>query len=165
MHDDVRQARAGDRAAWRRLHDRYAPVVHAVLLTRVDPVQADDLVQDTFLIALDKLEQLRDDAAFGGWLCAIARSQAHQHHRRTRSWSPLSAVTSWVWPTPSVEAREALDAIRALPEAYQELMLMRLVEGMTGPEIAEALGRTPGSVRVSLHRGMAMLRDALGEGP
>ena len=53
-------------------------------------------------------------------------------------------------------------ALRALPEAYQETMILRLVEGMTGPEIAEQTGLSPGSVRVNLHRGMKLLRDALG---
>lgn len=161
--DDVRRARQGDRAAWTALHGRYARVVHAVLLTRVDPVQADDLVQDTFVLALQRLDQLRDDDAFGAWLCAIARQQAAQHHRRARPWSPLEAWSAWVRPAPTSEAREALEAIRALPEGFQEVLLMRLVEGLTGPEIAERLGRTPESVRVSLHRGMKKLRDALGE--
>ena len=55
-----------------------------------------------------------------------------------------------------------LAAIRRLPEAYRETLVLRLVEGMTGPEIAERTGLTPGSVRVNLHRGMQMLREALG---
>ena len=53
-------------------------------------------------------------------------------------------------------------AIRRLPEAYRETLVLRLVEGMTGPEIAARAGLTPGSVRVNLHRGMLMLREALG---
>ena len=52
--------------------------------------------------------------------------------------------------------------IRALPEAYREPLLLRCVEGMTGPEIAAALGLTHGSVRVNLCRGVAMLRERLG---
>ena len=55
-----------------------------------------------------------------------------------------------------------LAAIRRLPEAYRETLVLRLVEGMTGPEIAERTGLTPGSVRVNLHRGMQLLREALG---
>jgi RNA polymerase sigma-70 factor (ECF subfamily) len=52
--------------------------------------------------------------------------------------------------------------IRGLPEAYRETLILRLVEGMTGPEIAERAGLTAGSVRVNLHRGMQMLREKLG---
>jgi RNA polymerase sigma-70 factor (ECF subfamily) len=54
-----------------------------------------------------------------------------------------------------------LEAIRELPEAYRETLLMRLVEGLTGPEIARRSGLTEGSVRVNLHRGLKMLRDRL----
>ena len=57
-----------------------------------------------------------------------------------------------------------LAAIRRLPEAYRETLVLRLVEGLTGPEIAERTGLQPGSVRVNLHRGMQMLRVALGGG-
>jgi len=51
--------------------------------------------------------------------------------------------------------------IRTLPDAYRETLVLRLVEGMTGQEIAERTGLTPASVRVNLHRGMKQLRERL----
>ena len=63
---------------------------------------------------------------------------------------------------PTAEATEALEAIRSLPEAYRETLMLRLVGGRNGPEIAERTGRTPASVRVNLHRGMKLLRSKLG---
>jgi RNA polymerase sigma-70 factor (ECF subfamily) len=60
------------------------------------------------------------------------------------------------------EARFVLEAVRSLPEAYRETLILRLVEGMSGPEIAARTGLTPGSVRVNLHRGMKQLREKLG---
>ncbi|MCA1557288.1 MAG: sigma-70 family RNA polymerase sigma factor, partial [Acidobacteria bacterium] len=60
------------------------------------------------------------------------------------------------------EAREVLTVIRQLPEAYRETLVLRLVEGMTGPEIAQRTGLKPESVRVNLHRGMKILRERLG---
>jgi hypothetical protein len=60
-----------------------------------------------------------------------------------------------------VPRREVDDLV--LPEAYREPLILRLVEGMTGPEIATRTGLTPGSVRVNLHRGMQMLRERLGK--
>jgi RNA polymerase sigma-70 factor (ECF subfamily) len=54
-----------------------------------------------------------------------------------------------------------LDAIKSLPDAYREPLILRLVEGMTGPEIAARTGLTCGSVRVNLHRGMQQLRARL----
>ena len=52
-----------------------------------------------------------------------------------------------------------LAAIQGLPEAYRETLVMRLCEGMSGPEIAEVTGLEPGSVRINLHRGMKLLRE------
>jgi RNA polymerase sigma-70 factor (ECF subfamily) len=62
---------------------------------------------------------------------------------------------------PQDEALAVLATIRTLPEAYRETLILRLVEGMTGPEIAARTGLTPGSVRVNLHRGMQHLRELL----
>jgi RNA polymerase sigma-70 factor (ECF subfamily) len=61
-------------------------------------------------------------------------------------------------------ATEILELIRSLPEAYRETLILRLVEGMTGPEIATRTGLTAASVRVNLHRGMKLLRERLGFG-
>jgi RNA polymerase sigma-70 factor, ECF subfamily len=71
----------------------------------------------------------------------------------------MSAAPS---PEAQAAANEALAAIRRLPEAYRETLVLRLVQGLTGPEIAVVTGLTPDSVRVNLHRGMQLLRDALG---
>ena len=60
------------------------------------------------------------------------------------------------------KAEEILAIIRTLPDAYRETLVLRLVEGMTGPEIAARTGLTAASVRVNLHRGMKLLRTKLG---
>ena len=160
---DVCAARSGDRAAFSRLHARYAPMVHAVLLARVSHADADDLTQEVFLTAMRRLGDLRDPSAIGGWLAAIARNAAAAVVRSTAALpgSASSAAPSALGP----EAAEALDAIRALPDAFRETLLMRLVEGLTGPQIAARTGMTHGSVRVNLHRGMTMLRERLGARP
>ena len=61
------------------------------------------------------------------------------------------------------EAALILAVVRALPEPYREPLILRLVEGMTGPEIAARTGLTHGSVRVNLYRGMQLLREKLAE--
>jgi RNA polymerase sigma-70 factor (ECF subfamily) len=161
----VAAARAGDRVAFGQLYGRYGRMVHGILLARVPRVEVDDLVHDVFLLALKQLPALRDPAAFGGWLAAIARNRAHDYHRQSEEVDELTddlaegLVNS---SAPSPEAVAALNAIRGLPEAYRETLILRLVEGMTGPEIAARTGLTPGSVRVNLHRGMQQLRERLG---
>lgn len=159
----VASVKRGDREAFGRLYDLYAPMVHGILLARVPFDEVGDLVQDVFLVAFRKIESLRDEAAFGGWLAMIARNRAMDFHRRSRETERLSEELPQR-PTPRREAAEVLEVIRSLPEAYCETLILRLVEGMTGPEIAERTGLRPDSVRVNLHRGMKLLRERLGIG-
>lgn len=158
--DTVERARRGDRRAFSEIHARYAPMVHAVLLARVPAREADDLLQDVFLRALERIHTLRDAGALGGWLCALARSRAADFHRREPRLAPLPGEVP-AGGAGAFDAADVLAAIRELPAAYAETLAMRLVEQMTGPEIAEATGLTPGSVRVNLHRGMKLLRERL----
>lgn len=160
--DLVRAARRGDRPAFAELYTRFARAVHAVVLARADYRDAGDLVQDVFVIALERLPQLAEPAAFPGWILTIARTRSIDHGRKQRPVEPVDDLAAD--PVPSAEAQRVLDAIRALPDAYRETLIMRLVEGMTGPEIAERTGLAPGSVRVNLHRGMKLLRERLGVG-
>lgn len=156
----VEAARRGDRAAFGRLYDRYARMVHGILLARVPFDQVDDLVQDVFLLALPRLPDLRDATRFGGWLAAITRNRANDYHRQRVDEVELAEEIPESKPE-EIEAAFILDLIRGLPETYRETLLLRLVEGMTGPEIAARTGLTPGSVRVNLHRGMQQLREKL----
>jgi RNA polymerase sigma-70 factor, ECF subfamily len=153
-------ARRGDRDAFAAIYARFAGAVHAVALARLRWVDCADVVQDVFLVAWERLPALRDPAAFPGWLMAIARNRATDQRRRPRL--AEATVEPAVEPAPTAEAREVLVAIRALPEAYREVLLMRLMEGMSGPEIAARTGLQAGSVRVNLHRGMKLLRQRLG---
>jgi RNA polymerase sigma-70 factor, ECF subfamily len=158
----VERAKQGDRGAFARLYRRYGPLVHGVLLARVDRAEVSDLVQEVFITALRRLADLRDPAAFGGWIVQVARSRAADHHRRRKPTEVLSETdASSNSPSAATEALAVLRTIRGLPEAYRETLVLRLVEGMTGPEIALRTGLTAGSVRVNLHRGMRLLREAL----
>ena len=157
----VERVRSGDRDAFGNLYDLYAPMVHGILLARVPCDDVDDLVQDVFLLAFKRIHTLREPGAFGGWLAMIARNRAVDFHRRKRETEELPENLG-VRESVDTEALEALHLIRTLPDAYRETLILRLVEGMTGPEIAERTGLTPASVRVNLHRGMKLLRERLG---
>lgn len=157
----VSAALEGDREGFGRLYGLYAPLVHGILLARVPRAEVDDLVQDIFLHAFRKLSTLRDRAAFGPWIAMIARNRAIDFHRRTRETVEITDDMGGS-NTSDSRATEILELIRSLPDAYRETLVLRLVEGMTGPEIAERTGLTPASVRVNLHRGMKLLRQKLG---
>jgi len=173
LQDDgalVSSAREGNRAAFGLLYDRYARMVHGILLSRVPPPEVDDLVQEVFLAALRQLHALRDVARFGAWLAVITRNRANDYYRKSGSQAaltePVSGEQTEGRPNNPAEAHEAamiLAVMRTLPEAYREPLILRLVEGLTGPEIAARTGLKHGSVRVNLCRGMQMLRGKLND--
>ena len=157
----IRAVAAGDQEAFARLHTGYVRMVHAILLGRIPRRDVDDLVQDVFITAYTRIRELREPAAFGGWIAAIARNRATDYLRQTREQVELPDEMPGGDPI-DTETLMVLDAIRLLPDAYRDTLLMRLVEGMSGLEIAERSGLSPGSVRVNLHRGMKLLREKLG---
>jgi RNA polymerase sigma-70 factor, ECF subfamily len=164
----VAAARDGDRAAFGQLYERYARMVHGVLLAKVPAGDVDDLVQDVFIRALRRLSTLRETTSFGAWLAAIARNVANDYHRRSVPEEPLTDDTSdqevqcgTSCADQDEQSVAILEAVMSLSETYRETLILRLVEGMTGPEIAARTGMTHGSVRVNLHRGMEQLRAKL----
>lgn len=165
----VQAAQNGDRSAFGMLYSRYSRMVHGILLSKVPHTAVEDLVQDVFLQALPRLGSLRDVSRFGGWLAAIARNRAIDFHRQSRPADEfdeqIHEAEKQPHPANRIDqsaAQQVLEAIRALPDTYRETLILRLVEGMTGPEIASRTGLTHGSVRVNLHRGMQQLREFLG---
>jgi RNA polymerase sigma-70 factor (ECF subfamily) len=136
-------------------------MVHGILLARVPRIDVEDLLQDVFLTVYRRLGTLREPAAFAGWLAMIARNRATDHIRSVAKTEELPDDLPADNPS-EAEANAILGIIRSLPEAYRETLVLRLVQGMTGPEIAARTGLTPGSVRVNLHRGMTQLKEKLG---
>src|ERR1700683_2382918 len=136
----VAAAQDGDRAAFGQLYERYARMVHGVLLARVPVGEVDDLVQDVFIRALRRLSTLRETASFGAWMAAIARNVASDYHRRS---VPEEALTDDAFDK-EIQCRMSggnqdglaaaiLDAVMSLSEAYRETVILRLGGGVSGP--------------------------------
>lgn len=159
----VAEAIEGDRDAFGELYERFSPAVHGVLLARLQPPDAEDMVQEVFIEGWQKLEQLRSPDSFGAWICTLARRRAIDRARGIVRSEPLPPEIP-VAPRAGadLEASLALDAIQSLAEAYREPLVLRLVGGFSGEEIARLTGLTPGSVRVNLHRGFRLLRERMG---
>ncbi len=151
----------GDEEAFGKLYVIFAPLVHGIVLARVPRDEVQDIVQEVFLAAYKNIDALRDKNAFGAWISMIARNHATEFYRNAKPTEELSEDLRGR-ENPHSEAREILAAIRALPETYRETLILRLIEGLTGQEIAEQTGLKPESVRVNLHRGMKLLRQKLG---
>ena len=157
----VERVCAGDEEAFNEIYKIFAPMVHGIVLARVPRDEAADIVQEVFLAAYKNLHTLRDKNAVGAWLAMIARNRATEFYRQAKPTEELPEDFKGKDDS-KAEAREILTTICALPETYRETLVLRLVEGMTGQEIAERTGLTPESVRVNLHRGMKILRQKLG---
>ncbi|MGE3108166.1 MAG: RNA polymerase sigma factor [Phycisphaerales bacterium] len=164
-------ATAERRAAIDHLYARHARMVYAVALGFLSPADADDAVQEVFMKAIQRLGELRGASSTGPWLAAIARTvsldrlrKSSRHRRKIEEMSRRATAhhPHASGPAAPLDADDALAAIRSLPESYREPLMLRLVEGLTGPQIAEQLGMTPGSVRVNLCHGMRQLRSILG---
>src|SRR5215212_10636084 len=119
LSETIRAVAAGDREAFSRLYADYVRMVHAILIGRVPRRDVDDLVQEVFLSAYVRLRELRDPAAFGGWLATIARNRATDYFRQTREQVELPAEMPGGEPIAD-QTLAVLDAIRKLPEAYRE---------------------------------------------
>lgn len=158
----VERIREGDEEAFNELYRMFAPMVHGIILARVGRDEAEDILQEVFISAFRNLGSLRDKNAVGPWLVMIARNRSNELLRSSKPSCELTDEIEHSGGGTNVEAGEILDVIRTLPIAYKETLVLRLVEGMTGPEIAGLTGLTPESVRVNLHRGMRMLRQKLG---
>src|SRR5258706_3717801 len=121
----VAAAQDGDRAAFGRLYERYARMVHGVLLAKVPVGDVDDLVQDVFIRALRRLSTLRETGSFGAWLTAIARNVANDYHRRSVPEESLTDDASDNEVQVRTSSRDhagpaaaELAVVRSLPDAY-----------------------------------------------
>ena len=167
----VPAAQRGDRTARDGLYAAFARTVHAIVLAHVGASHVDDVTQEVFCSVFASLHTLREPAAFPGFVCTAARNAARDALRARRRAPGHVAVDDVAARAPSPAAaaeqqevaQRVLATIHALPGAYRETLLLRLVGGLSGQEIAERTGLTHGSVRVNLTRGMAMLRPLLQE--
>jgi RNA polymerase sigma-70 factor (ECF subfamily) len=158
----VAQAKDGSQEACSWLYRRYLPLVHGLLLTRFRPAIADELTQECFALAFQRLRQLREPAHFGAWIATIARHLRSPESAHEESMPEQFDVQDPdADPSRQAEAAHLLAAIRSLPGNYAETLALRLIEGMSGAEIAQLTGLTPDSVRVNLHRGMRKLREIM----
>lgn len=167
----VMHAKAGDAGAFAQLYDRYVAEVYAFVAVRLPGREAaEDVTQAIFMRALQALPSCREDAAFPGWLFAIARNLVADYYRADRErTSPLDESLELIDPgqTPEEHALQR-DQARLLAEAREQCLTATerdlfdlLLTEMNDKQIAHALGRTHGAVRTAHYRLMIKLRDCL----
>ena len=122
------------------------------------------MTQDVFVEVYRGFGALLDAEALPSWIRTVARNTAINHLRRRKRGPRIATMSEEPVAKERGEeelAERVLHLVRSLPDAYRESLILRLVEGLTGPEIAERTGMTHGSVRVNLTRGMSILRPML----
>jgi RNA polymerase sigma-70 factor, ECF subfamily len=175
----LERVRAEDPEALAELVERYAPRVlrFGIKMCR-DEEDAREVVQDTLLAAARGMRDFRGTSAVSTWLYAIARSFCIK--RRTRGEAargdhePIDAVSEAAHPelveaerTPEQQASArqievALEsAIAELEPSYREVLVLRDVEGLTAPEVAEVMGLSVEAVKSRLHRARSQVRQKL----
>lgn len=169
MTDPIQRAREGDPEAFRVLYDAHVGRIYALCLRLArDAVHAEELVQDTFVRAWERLPGFRGDSAFGTWLFRIAVNAALEDRRTTgrrESRIGLTAEPDQL-PTaarsPDPGARLDIErAIAALPAGARAVFLLYDVEGYQHAEIAEMTGIAEGTSKAQLFRARRLLREAL----
>jgi RNA polymerase sigma-70 factor (ECF subfamily) len=173
----VGRSQRGDRAAFEELVRRTARLVFSRLyLETGSSDRAEELAQETFLLAWRKIRQVTDPAGFRSWLFTIAQSVAidagRRDRRRKRSGTREAAerldevADGSPAPDESAQREESrqhvLAMLRSLPEEYRLPLTLRYIAGADYETISQQLGLTNGSLRGLLHRGMSRLREAMG---
>lgn len=166
---DVRRAAAGDASAFERLYRRHVARIHTLARRMADADAADDLTQDIFVRAWDKLGTFRGDSAFGTWLYRLGVNVILSHRRSRRAdqlWfgddAALARAENPPARAPHPAIRLDLDAaIARLPEGARRVFVLHDVEGWTHEEIAEQLGLVAGTSKSQLSRARVALRSML----
>lgn len=163
----------GDVSSFGTIVERYWNMAVALALSRIDdPIEAEDVAQESFIKVYSQLGKLRDPSRFGGWLSKIVaqqctnviRKKARERKVLRRESDALEALASASYTNPKLTDEEAhfvRRAVSRLPEKSQKVIIMRFVAGFSTEQIASNLGKRHGTVRVWLHRAYQKLRKEL----
>jgi RNA polymerase sigma-70 factor (ECF subfamily) len=168
----VARALEGDSPAFGELVRRHLRSAHAIALAALaNPADAEDVCQDSFIVALERLEDCRDPTRFAAWLFRIVRNRAHnfRRYKNLRDGPPLETVERadrTQDPARDAERSELRDrllgAMTGLSEVQREVVILHDMNGWKHREIAELLGLPEGTVRSHLSYARRELRVRLG---
>lgn len=165
---DARRAATGDEKAFERLYRRHVARIHTMARRMAGPEAADDLTQDIFVRAWDKLATFRGESAFGTWLYRLGVNvvlSRRRSDRNDRTWimeDDGSAAERTAGTISLPGTRLDLDAaIARLPDGARKVFVLHDVEGWTHEEIAAQMGLVPGTSKSQLSRARAALRRML----
>jgi len=169
----VARSRDGDMTAFRELYEQTRPDLHNVIARLVDDEHdAHEIVQQAYVKAWQGLHELREDAAFSGWLRRIAMNLLRDHWRRTNRFDALPSdddLDALSDPEPDASDRLAerqalagLDqAVQELPEMFRLPVVLHYLDDRSVEEVAGILEVPRGTVLSRLSRARARLKEYL----
>lgn len=181
----VKRAQAGEFEAFTELVNAHKDKLYAFVRKLTgNPEDANDIVQDTFLKAIDKIDQFRGESSFGTWLTSIALNQARGMFAKRRQAdlrpleeylpagasdgpNPLAHASLFDWRDPHSELEAAElhrlveEGLAEIPFVYREAFLLRYVEEMSVKEVAAATGQSEAAAKSRILRARLALRDFL----
>jgi RNA polymerase sigma-70 factor (ECF subfamily) len=170
---DVARAAAGDRSAFETLYRQHANRVFS-LCARMsgDRTRAEELTQDVFVRAWEKLHLFRGESSFSTWLHRLTvnvvlnarKTDGRQRSRFEETDDEQGGLDAFAGARPPLPPGDLLDleeAIGKLPPGAKKVFVLHDVEGYKHEEIAEMLGVTSGATKAQLHRARLLLREAL----
>jgi RNA polymerase sigma factor (sigma-70 family) len=162
----IEASRRGDRDAFAQIVVRYQRPVYAVAFAGVrDRALADDVVQDTFVIAWRRLGELRDASRLPAWLCGIARNRARELRRRAQRETATELGDVQASTTPFEELTDAQSealvaaALGCVPDVYREPLVLFYYEERSVADVARSLGITTATTNKRLSRGRQFLAE------
>lgn len=164
------------------LYDAYLPGIYRYCRWRVgNQADAEDLAEEIFLKVLGAIDGFEwrplgssNRSPFGAWLYRIAHNHVVSFHRRAASRGPASELHESVrderrGPQELAETKlaieEVFEAVRQLPDAQRDVILLRFASGLSVAETAETLGKQQTNVKVLQHKGVKRLKEMLLEAP
>ena len=167
---DVALAAAGDRHAFERLYRQHMTRVFSLCARMVaDRARAEELTQDVFVRAWEKLHLFRGESAFGTWLHRLTvnvvlndrKTEGRQRARFEDDEDGSGVDALAARPVAPGDRMDLEMAINKLPKGARRVFTLHDVEGYKHEEIAEMLGVTTGATKAQLHRARMLLREAL----
>jgi RNA polymerase sigma factor (sigma-70 family) len=159
-------SRGGDRTAFAQIIERHHRAVYAVAYSGVrDGARADDVTQDTFVLAWRRLDDLRDPERLGAWLCGIARNMARDARRRLHketlgdATEPVDSTTPFDALSDAESERFVAAALAQVPDVYREPLVLFYYQDRSVEDVARVLGITPATTNKRLSRGRRYLAD------
>lgn len=163
----INECKNDNRKAQKELYDRFSNNLFASCLKYAPNYEeAQDILQDTFIVIFNKINQFKDDGSFEGWCRRIAVNTALQRYRKKKVFNlvnedQIKDIEEEIEETEDIDLNSLLAMVQKLPERYRMVFSMYVLDGYSHKEIAHMMGITEGTSKSNLARARQHLKDMI----